>query len=39
VAAFQKQKPECFVSWARRPAPRTAPNQQESAPKATEDSK
>jgi Leucine-rich repeat (LRR) protein len=39
VAAFQKQKPECFVSWARRPAPRTAPNQQDSATKTTEDSK
>jgi hypothetical protein len=39
VEAFRKVKPECFVSWARRPAPRTAPNQQEAAAKTTEDSK
>jgi len=39
VEAFRKNKPECFVSWARRPAPRTAPNQQDGAAKTTEDSK
>jgi Leucine-rich repeat (LRR) protein len=39
VEAFRKQKPDCFVSWARRPAPRTAPNQQDSVTKTTEDSK
>jgi Leucine-rich repeat (LRR) protein len=39
VEAFRKKKPECFVSWARRPAPRLAPNQQDGAAKTTEDSK
>jgi internalin A len=39
VEAFRKAKPECFVSWARRPAPRTAPSQKDGAVKTTEDSK
>lgn len=39
VEGFRKGKPECFVSWARRPAPRMVPNQQDGAAKTTEDSK
>lgn len=39
VEVFRKRKPECFVSWARRPAPRMAPNQQDGAAKTSEDSK
>jgi Leucine-rich repeat (LRR) protein len=39
VESFRKNKPECFVSWARRPAPRTAPGQKEDAAKTSEDSK
>jgi Leucine-rich repeat (LRR) protein len=39
VEAFRKEKPDCFVSWARRPPPRTAPGQQESKADPTEDSK
>jgi Leucine-rich repeat (LRR) protein len=39
VEEFQKKKPDCFVSWARRPAPRMAPNDPEVPAKTTEDSK
>jgi Leucine-rich repeat (LRR) protein len=39
VEAFRRQKPECFLSWARRPAPRVTPEGQDLAPKTGADSK
>jgi Leucine-rich repeat (LRR) protein len=39
VEAFRQKRPQCFVSWARRPAPREAPIQQDREAKTTEDSK